>query len=388
MASPLGEESMSVNKKMLFLDALDPDTERQWLDYWRVHKQASWRQHPACGRLAAALGERVSYAVGILNDKIALIGAFSYRPIWTLGATEAICLRGPTFDDVSFARWCLPQISSHFRSRKIGLVRIGPYWRFPEAEELERTLFAMGYAPFEKGDPLGRRMTGIIDIRNSSDQVLKSFTKSTRYEIKHAEKLGIDLRTANGSREAMEFFSHLDKRDEARGITRASQKEHEATASSLAAFQETGVIINAYHKDTFLAGLLVVRGGRTAFTSKFVVSEDCKERFPSLRIAPSVFFKGMLWAKSQGCEMVDLEGYDPNQESSADRLFINRYKAGFSPVACQTLGQYYAVCNPAWYRVQRLLSFGHWAAQLPRRRIYKLRFALKKRLVLGKEAQG
>jgi lipid II:glycine glycyltransferase (peptidoglycan interpeptide bridge formation enzyme) len=377
---------MSDNRKIFFLETLDPDIESRWLDYWSLHIHASWRQHPAFGHAAAAIGARNTYAVGFLDEKIALVGVFSYKPICRrFGATEAVCLRGPVFDDVSFAQWCLLQINNYFRLLKVGTVRIGPYWRFPEAEDLERALFAIGYKIFEKSYPLGRRTTGIIDIRKSNEEILKSFKNSTRYEIKKAEKLGIDHRPACGSLEAGEFFNHLDQRDKERGITRTSPKEFEAIFNLLKAHKESGAIINSYYKNSFLGGLLLFRGGRTAFLSKFVVCDNSKCLFPTLRLAPSVFFEGIQWAKSQGCEFLDIEGYSTDDKDLGDRVFVNRYKTGFNPVACQTLGQYYAVCKSSMHQVQRMFAFGEWAARLPRRLNYRVRFEFKKRIVDKKE---
>jgi hypothetical protein len=149
--------------------------------------------------------------------------------------------------------------------------------------------------------------------------------------------------------------------------------------------KEVGAIINAYHTNRFLGGLLIVRGGRTAFTSKFVVSANSKTIFPTLRLAPSVFFEGILWAKAQGCESMDLEGYSATNSGAPDRIFINRYKAGFNPNPIETLGQYHYICNNTIFQLQRVLGHARQATRIPQRLTYKMRFELKKRLVKLRE---
>lgn len=368
---------MVEQKQLLFLDNLNEETRRKWLGYWSLHHHAAWRQHPGYGEVAKACGETPVFVVGLANEEIKLAGLFSLRRLG-FGATEAVCLRGPVFDDVSFANWCLPQIHDFFRQRNAGTVRIGPYWRFPEAEDLERALFDMGYQRFEKEQALGRRATGMVDLQGSDEDLLKSFRQSTRYEIKHARKLDVQLRIATSVDEAMEFFDHLDQRDKERGIGRASRVESLAISACLTSEPDSGAIISAYHEDSFLGGLMVARGGTTAFTVKFVVSEHCKCHFPTLRIAPAVFFSGMLWAKSHGCQWVDLEGYSSNDLNQGDKAFVNRYKAGFRPVECQALGQYFVICNPSMHRIQRVVSLGVRVTRWPRRLAHRVRFELKK----------
>ena len=117
---------------------------------------------------------------------------------------------------------------------------------------------------------------------------------------------------------------------------------------------------------------MVNRGGKTAFTVKFVVSEDCKRLLPTLRIAPILFFNGMLWAKSRNCEFVDLEGYSQSDPNHGDKALVNRYKAGFRPAECESLGQYSMVCNKSLYRIQQLLNLGEKLARLPHRMVHRV----------------
>lgn len=373
---------MVEGRRLLFFDDLDDKHRRMWLEYWANHAHAAWRQHPKCGEVAKASGEQPIYVIGLDEGKIKLAGVFGVRPFFFgLCALEAVCLRGPIFEDVSFANWCLPQIQNYFQKRKVGSVRIGPYWRFPEAEELEKNLFGMGYQRFEKEHVLGRRETGIVDIQSREEELLKSFKQSTRYEIKHARKLGIEIRQATSLVETTEFFDHLAKRDKERGITLTPAAESRAVSKLFNAEAGAGAVINAYQGSVFLGGLMVARGGKAAFTVKFVVSEDCKRLLPTLRIAPAIFFSGMLWAKSQGCESVDLEGYSATDSNQADKVFVNRYKAGFRPTECETLGQYFTICNLAIYRIQRLVGFAGRLTRLPYRLAHRINFELKKRKI-------
>jgi hypothetical protein len=374
------------HRQLLILDDLDDENRLKWLQYWSSHNHAAWRQHPACGELAKSCGETPIFVIGLVNNEVGLVGVFSMHSLG-FGLIEAVCLRGPVFEDVSFANWCLPQIHDFFRQRKVGSVRIGPYWLFPEAEKLERSLFGMGYQRYEKEHATGRRTTGIVDIRGNDEELLKSFKQSTRYEIKHARKLGVEIRSAVSVEEAMEFFNHLDQRDKERGIGRTSRVEALAISAFLISETETGAIISAYREDSFLGGLMVARGGETAFTVKFVVSEHCKRLFPTLRIAPSIFFTGMLWAKSRGCEYVDLEGYTANNYKQADKVFVNRYKAGFCPVECQSLGQYFMVCDQLMHRLQQLAGVGVRVTRLPHRLAHRVSFALKKRSIENRPHQ-
>lgn len=368
---------MTEQTNLLILDRLDDEIRHKWLEFWSSNRTSSWRQHPAFGDVARSCNEIPLYAIGFDRGEIKFAGIFCLTPI--LGdrcSLEAVCLRGPIFDDISYAKLWLPQLRSAFQHRLVGSVRIGPYWRFPEASALERFLFEIEFQPYERDHALGRRTTGIIDIRPSASDILKTFKQSTRYEIKHAEKLGVKLQIADSIHAAREFFQCLEIRDKERGIGVTSEKESLAIWSAFSLNKSAGAVLCAYQGEFFLGGLLIARGGSTAFTAKFVVSAHCKQLHPTLRIAAPLFYSGMLWAKSHGCELIDLEGYSTINSQEGDKAFVNRYKAGFRPTECTTLGQYSIICNNFVYSAHRFVLFCQKASRFPMRLSHRIKFML------------
>jgi lipid II:glycine glycyltransferase (peptidoglycan interpeptide bridge formation enzyme) len=265
-----------------------------------------------------------------------------------------VCLRGPVFDDLDFGQWCLQNIIQYFKKLGVGSVRIGPNWTFPEAEKVESSLFNLGFSIYEKWHEAGRRSTGIIRIDRTDEELLMSFGKSTRYEIRRAERFNVIVRAADNNAEAELFYRHLKNMHKDRGVTCYTTKEFQTMCQSILKDKALGVIFNAYNEGNYLGGLLVLKGASTVHTAKFVVLTEMMMKLNNLRLAPIAFWHGMLWAKERGCRYLDLEGYSSNIEEAGCMKYIYEYKKGFNPTQVCILGQYSIKCNKILFCIHKV----------------------------------
>ena len=123
----------------------------------------------------------VVYVTGKKDGEVAFIGLYGLSPLFSRNIySEAVCLRGPVFDDIAFGKWCLAEVLAFFSKDRIGQVRIGRRWIFPEAEEVELMLFDLGFEIFERHNPLGRAaLPCLISIALDDEQLLASFSGYT-----------------------------------------------------------------------------------------------------------------------------------------------------------------------------------------------------------------
>jgi hypothetical protein len=362
------------NYDISFEFSLKDETKKEWEDFWSVSEHSYPHQHHVYGEIEKAKKRIPIYVLGRIGGKLSFIGLFSIRPLWgKYYSDEAVCLRGPVFDDLDFGQWCLQNIIQYFNKLGVGSVRVGPNWTFPEAEKMEYSLFNLGFSIYETSLKLGRRSTGLVFIDRPDDELLMSFHKSTRYEIRRAERFNVVVRAADKNAEADIFYRQLKNMNRNRGVTCYTTKEFQTMYQAILKDKELGVIFNAYNEGNYLGGLLVLKGASVAYTVKFVVLNKMVMELKNLRLAPIAFWHGMLWAKKRGCRYLDLEGYSSNIEEAGHLKYIYEYKKGFNPTEICTLGQYSIKCNKIIFCISKACCKIENGCKKPWRLLFKIR---------------
>ncbi len=265
-------------------------------------------------------------------------------------------MRGPAFDDVTYAKEYISQIIRHFKTLKVGSVRISPYWTFPEAEPVELLLKELGFVSYTR-DSVTRSSTGLVDLTRAQDDILASLSQNTRRKIRLAERFEVAVRPARTKEEAIAFFRSLDKMNRNRGIYRIRLKEFNAAYDHILKDQNLGVLMGAFRGLMFLGGVLVIRGPSTAHCPSIVVNREALKNFKNLTITPAVFWSVFKWSKEKGCRWFDMEGYEENADLSDPRYNIFVSKKNFLPKPTQIIAQHVHVCYPAIYALHQANNF-------------------------------
>lgn len=328
-----------------FENWLYAEARAEWDAYWASSNHSAPRQNACYGEVELSEKHRAVYVIGRIDGKVAFIGLFGLIPFISPNAfSEAVCARGPVFDDVSFGEWCLGEILRYFSRQRVGHVRIGPNWAFPEAKKTEAMLFGLGFKIFAPREwPLGRRQTGIVSIDSDDQIILDSFSKYTRRQIRLAERLGIQIIEATSQAQAEEFFVNLKRFREKKGLGSLTRRGFFAIFDHVFKDGKYGVLLSAYSESAYLGGLSLTRDKRTIYADKLVIADLATQKCPTLRLAPILYFHGMRWGKLQGCSALDFDGYSANVEGAGELALVYLGKKGFRPTELMTLDQYVAV---------------------------------------------
>jgi hypothetical protein len=366
-----------VDYQISFDRELDPTGRQEWQSFWEQSVHSYPTQHYVYGEVERAKNRVPFYVQGKVDGRLAFIGIFSIQPLFGMKYSfEAICWRGPVFDDGVFGEWCLQEVYRHFSRLGVGSIRIGPNWTFPEAETVESLVLSrMGFSIYETWHRLGRRTTGIVPIDRSDEGLLQHFSTSTRREVRRAERQKVSVRAAENQQEADTFCRHLRAMHKERGLSCYSPAEFESLYANVIS-KQLGVIFNAYHGDEYLGGMMLQRSFRTVHSSKYVVLSERTRNLSNLRLAPIVWWHGMRWARDQGCTGLDLEGYSGDTTSVGHLQYIYEYKKGFQPNEIQVLGQYFKRCNKTLFHVDKIWQKAKKIPKLPGRVVFKLRTKL------------
>ncbi len=330
--------------KVYFQYQLSKVQQLEWLLFWENCKHSHPRQHPMFAEIERAKGRIPLFAIGKENEKIVAIGIFSIRPLFIrkMVSFEAFCLRGPAFDNIDQGRDFISQIISFFKSLHVGSIRLSPSWYFPEAAPVESLLKEMNFKSYFGGT---RDATGLIDLQRSVEEIFTSFSQSTRREIRRAERNQVTIRAATNIEDGQYFFKKLDAMQHERGLTPIPFNEFHTMMELIFKKQDIGTLLNAYHGETFLGGLWIIRNPLVTHASRYVVVNEALKSISNLSIGPILWFHGMIWAKTKGCKFFDMEGSVDATNTSSITYEVQKFKKRFAPVAVDRINEHILICN-------------------------------------------
>lgn len=331
--------------KMNFCFDLNGAEVSKWNDFWQHCHHSHARQNYLFGEIERAKGRTPVYIYGEVSGSIVCAGIFSLRPLFKAKyfSFEAICTRGPAFDDVAHGEFYMRETVSWFSSLRVGKVRISPYWYFPEAEPVALLLGRLEFVPY---DGEHRTSTGLLDLTRSEEEIFASFDRKTRQQIKAATKLGVSIVPVTDFAEANLAFNCLRSMREQRGIKPMSEKEFAAVFEYILKGQDIGFLFNARLGSTFLGALWNFRTQDFTNPSGYAIAPGASKDLPSsYSIGPALWWEMQKWAKAKGCRWFDVEGYIENPDPSIKTYAVHKFKKRFNPQAVELINEHVKVCN-------------------------------------------
>ena len=335
-------------------DALTGETRAAWRHFIENSNHQHPRQDPRFAASEEATGNRVIYAIGRIGGNICAVGMFSLKPSRFVPGrySAAYALSGPICDDAEALADFIVGVGTQPEFSKVDCIRITPYWLDGEADALASILRDRG---FQLSDPTPHRDTGLIDITPDEDALRSSFSKSARRKVRLVEKSDIEIREVTRLEDAAVFFDRLNRLViERHGLTPVSEAEYEAGFRDVYSDPAAGVIFSAYHEGTFLGGLLLYRSGKTAHARRYVADPGAAEAVKNLRVAPSLWLKGMLWAREHGCTHFDVEGFLPVEDKNHPNFNVFEYKRELGPVHVRRIAEHSLVLNPTFNKLNEI----------------------------------
>lgn len=319
-------------------------------DSWDGLLKAAERAHPEQDASFAgahrAEGRAVVFAMGWRDESLVALALIALTPHPFLPGTyaDAMSYSGPVADSQDDLVDFLEALRRQPSFRRIGRLRITPYWRDADARALREALERRDWRAYE---PDGLRETGLVDLTGSPEEIFQRFVKSARYEYRKAEKQGLQIEPVLTEDRAVAFYESLDRHRNERGMGSLSRPGFMAAFQDVYRHRRLGALTLVTHDGEIVGGWLGHCGGRSGHLMQVITEPAKLKQLNNLRVSPYLCLDAMLWAKAQGAEWLDVEGFRPNM-TETDRLYrVYRYKAEFSPVHSQRLPGHALVLNRA-----------------------------------------
>lgn len=255
-------------------------------------------------------GRAVSSYYAIVRDQgtlrwFAACGVSQPMGRWLQRVRSLTVYRGPVCDECEVTLYGLRRLVE--KGKELGFVwlDIVPDW-------IERPEWGAGMALLGDGWTAlpGSRASLRLDLRVEDDELLSSFRKTTRYEIRRSEQQGVVIRLAatGGDMESLEriyFEMALTKKFDSWDPTHLSHVLH-----WIADKKDRGAVLLAFKDSELLGGTLVVRVGSRAW---YVLGATTKNH--RLSAGHLLQWHAIRWAKEHHCTEYDFGGFREGVET-------------------------------------------------------------------------
>ncbi len=243
--------------------------------------------------------------------------------------------RGPVCDDAKVTLGGLDELLKKSKESGFAYVEIAPDW--VEGSEGEGSV-ASRLASNGWQELPDRRSSLRLDLMVGPDELLSSFRKTTRYEIRRSEQQGVVIRRAEDEGDLAEFHRIYFEMARKKNFVGGEPSHLLHVLRWIAAEKDRGALLLAFKNAALLGGTLVVRAAKRSWYVFGATTKDDR-----LSAGHLLQWHAIRWAKDSGCADYDFGGY---------REEINTGPAMFKRGFCQRVVQF----SPAWrYPLNRRL---------------------------------
>ncbi|HLV99886.1 MAG TPA: peptidoglycan bridge formation glycyltransferase FemA/FemB family protein [Ktedonobacterales bacterium] len=313
----------------------------QWDGFVSSAKTGHLMQSYQWGELMKRDGRRIM-RVGVLDgEQLVAAALIQFATMPYVGAPWLYIPRGPVVDDPTSP--ALPVIISELhriaRRGHAAMLKIEP-----NVEEgtpgWSDMLKKLGFQP--NPIPTHVRRSWLLDISPPEKKLLADMKRNWRYNIKVAERGGIDVRLASTPEDMQAFYRIYQQTSQRDDFTILPLKHY---TDILELFGDDACLFLAGLQDETLVGHLLIRYGDWCWDMFGATSTEHRNLKPGYLL----HWKTFLWAKEQGCTMYDFRGIPEILEPGEEMWNVYEYKRGFGGFSRLSLATHDYVYRPLLY---------------------------------------
>lgn len=349
------------------MEAREITDRSQWDGFVSQAQTGHLMQSYQWGELLKRDGRRIR-RVGVLEEgQLVATALVQFAPLPYVGTPWLYVLRGPVIDNP--ASPALPAIINALhqiaRRERAIMLKIEPHveegtpgWR--------EALRGLGFRP--NPIPAHVRRSWLLDIRPGEQKLLADMKRSWRYNIKVAERSGIEVRASSAPGDIEAFYRLYQQTSQRDDFTILPLKHY---TDILALFGDDARLFLAEYQGKPLVGHLLIRYGEWCWD----VFGATAEAHRNLKPGYLLHWKTFLWAKEQGCSLYDFRGIPEVLEPGEEMWNVYEYKRGFGGFSRLSLATHDYVYRPLLYWPFTLASRARVGLRRRQRRRWELQRA-------------
>jgi len=249
--------------------------------------------------------------------------------------------RGPICDDLELMESGLRRLIAESRKRRIAYIEIAPEWTGAFADSAATLLARNGWQALP-----GARSSLRLDLSPDLEHLFASFRKGTRYEIRRAEREGIQVTIARKETDCSDFVRLYAKMLSQKKFDGEDPHSLSLRLRWLVEDHRRGGLLLALEDGKLRGGAAIVRSGIRCWYVWGATSKEGKSGAGHL-----LQWRAIQWAKEQGCLEYDFGGFREAM-STGPALF----KRGFCDRVVHFLPPHRYVVSESRYRVSNFIS--------------------------------
>ena len=317
---------------------------------------AHFTQHPGWAAVPADdLTGRWLYFVGEEEGRARVAALVRVRRAPVVGSVLADVFRGPMADSPTALIDGVAAMQEMLAPRKPLAIRLDPFWRDAGGPEVQAGLARLGYG--EMAEPFFGARTLEVAIDRDGEALLASFRKETRYDVRKALKLGLEVCEDLDDAGLDQFGSLYGAMVETKGASPRPTGFFRAVRDFCRAWPQRGFFLTSWMEGELLGAIAVFTLGRRAIYG-YGASSRSQPGVPKTHL---LHYEAMRRARERGCDVYDMGGFgagtgagEAEERTPVEK--INYFKTGFGGREVVLVPAHERILKPLPYRLLRSAS--------------------------------
>jgi lipid II:glycine glycyltransferase (peptidoglycan interpeptide bridge formation enzyme) len=319
-----------------------------WEAFLRQHPEASFLQSWNWGEFYLSLGQRIFRQGFFQAEK--LIGVMLLVEEKAKRARYLTLAGGPIIDwsNQELLTALAIELKRLGRETKAVFIRVRPQLLdSQEAREIFTQRLGLVKAPMH----LSAELTHCLDLTKSEPELLAQMRKSTRYEIRQAEKRGLRLETTTDT-QAIASFHQLQLATAKRQKFIPFSLEYWQKQFAVFAQDEQVILYSSYYGEQLLAQAMIIFYGQEA-VYHYGASTDLARQQPG---AYQIQWAAIQEAKRRGLARYNFWGVAPADQPEHRFAKLSVFKRGFGGADCAYLPAHDLIIDSLKYKINLLVE--------------------------------
>jgi len=222
-----------------------------------------------------------------------------------------------------------------------------------ENEDVKNFLLTNGC---QKGKPLFTKYTFQLDLQKTEEQLLADMKPKTRYNIRVAQKHGVEIIKDN-SPEAFEEYLKLTAETTKRQKFYAHTADYHRQMWETMRSSDIAHLFLAKYQGQALAAYIFFIFNKILYYPYGASTREYREVMPTY----ALFWEAIKFGQKMGCKLFDMWGsLGPNPNPKDPWYGFHQFKEGFGAELVEFIGTYDLVINPTLYKLFNFVNALRW----------------------------
>jgi peptidoglycan pentaglycine glycine transferase (the first glycine) len=293
------------------------DSKNIWEEFLLIYSPQALFQSWDWGEVQKKIGHTV-YRYGVYKGN-SLIGIMQIVVVKARRGTFLHIRHGPVWKESHASNWkeLISLLTPLVNKEKAWFIRVSPLIDNSDANVKQLKSSGFSSAPIHAMDA---ECCWVLDIDKSEEELLLAMRKTTRYEIRHAQKLGITVRSTGEKTTLGDFYALYDETSRRHGFV-----QHQGIEEEFEVFGKGGnalLYIARYDNQTIAGSIILFYGSQAIYHH----GASLTGKIPASYL---IQWEAIREAKRRGLKLYNFWGIAPDESINHPWRGITLFKKGF-----------------------------------------------------------